>query len=229
MDEQITYGATTAPFSLLHYVFGWMAGALALTAAVAYYVAQSPAIFRFFFSSPLMLVALFIGQLALVFALNMLIERVSFGVALALFLAYAATVGITFSVIFQLYTAASIYATFAVTSGMFGATALYGYFTKADLSRFGSIAFMGLIGLIIAGLVNLWLKNQAFDYVISAIGVLVFTALTAYDMQAIKQWRVSAQNEDLYPKLALIGALKLYLDFINLFLYLLRFTGRRRN
>ena len=149
--------------------------------------------------------------------------------AAALFILYAATLGVTLSSIFLVYTYTSIFATFLVTSVMFGAMAIYGYFTKADLSSMGSYLLMALVGLIIGGLVNMFLKNQTFQYMISAVGVLIFTLLTAYDVEKIK--RMSQEmlgDRETMAKISILGALMLYLDFVNLFLYLLQFMGRRR-
>lgn len=145
------------------------------------------------------------------------------------FLLYSFTSGLTLSVIFLAYTAESINTTFFITAGMFGVISLYGYATKADLSRTGQIAFMGLIGLIIASIVNMFMNNPQVDYIISIVGVLIFTALTAYDTQKIKQFALGVeQGSEQESKAAIIGALTLYLDFINLFLYLLRFFGKRK-
>jgi len=215
--------------NLMYRVYAWMCVALAITAATAYYVASSPAIVNAIFNNSLVLIGLFIGQLALVIVITSLLNRMSFAMAAVLFLVYAATLGITLSSIFLVYTYTSIFATFLVTSGMFGAMAIYGYFTKADLSAMGSYLLMALIGLIIGGLVNMYFKNETFQYLISAAGVLIFTLLTAYDVQKIK--RMSQEmlgDQETMAKVSILGALILYLDFVNLFLYLLQFMGRRK-
>jgi FtsH-binding integral membrane protein len=215
--------------NLMYRVYAWMCVALAITAATAYYVASSPAIVNAIFNNSLVLIGLFIGQLALVIVITALLNRMSFAMAAVLFLVYAATLGITLSSIFLVYTYTSIFATFLVTSGMFGAMAIYGYFTKADLSAMGSYLLMALIGLIIGGLVNMYFKNETFQYLISAAGVLLFTLLTAYDVQKIK--RMSQEmlgDQETMAKVSIYGALILYLDFVNLFLYLLQFMGRRK-
>lgn len=223
-----SYAEQTMP-QFMYRVYGWMALALSLTAAVAYYIANSPAILAFVAKSPYMLIGIFVAQLALVMVLSMLLLRMSFTVAFTLFMIYAASLGITLSLLFITYDVSSIYATFAVTAGMFGALCLYGYFTKADLTSLGTIAGMALFGLILAMLINMFLRNTMVDMIISAVGVLLFSALTAYDAQKIKmlaqQLRADEQTMD---KVAIIGALTLYLDFVNLFLFLLNFMGNRR-
>jgi FtsH-binding integral membrane protein len=164
-----------------------------------------------------------------VLLLSLLINRISFAAAAGLFLVYAVSLGLTLSAIFLVYTYSSIFSTFLVASGMFGAMALYGYFTKADLSAMGSFLFMALIGLILGGLVNMFFKSESFNYVLSAIGVIVFTLLTAYDVQKIKQMASGLyEDSDSMAKASILGALTLYLDFVNLFLYLLQIMGRRR-
>lgn len=219
--------------NLMYRVYAWMCLALTITAATAYFVASSPTFLNTLFSgstsSTVILAGLFIGQLALVIVLSMLLNRMSFALAAFLFILYAATLGITLSVVFLVYTETSIAATFLVTSGMFGAMALYGYYTKTDLSSMGSYLLMALIGIIIGGVVNMFLKNETFQYVISAIGVIVFTLLTAYDVQKIKNMsQEMLADRETMAKVSILGALMLYLDFVNLFLYLLQFMGRRK-
>jgi len=167
-----------------------------------------------------------IGELALVFILSGAINRLSGTVATLLFLGYSALNGLTLSVIFIVYTADSIASTFAVTAAMFGAMSIYGYLTKKDLTSWGSFLFMGLIGIVIASLVNIFLQSSAVSWVVSGIGVLVFTGLTAYDTWKIKAMAAAGEEG---RKPAILGALTLYLDFINLFLMLLRFMGGRRD
>lgn len=213
----------------MYRVYGWMALALSITSVIAYYVAQSPALLNGVVNNPFVLIGIFVAQIALVVVLSTLLLRMSFVLAFSLFMLYAASLGVTLSLLFVTYEITSLYATFIVTSGMFGALCLYGYFTRADLTSLGNIALMALFGLILAMLVNMFLQNSAFDLVISAIGVILFSALTAYDAQKIKMMaqQLHADNQTM-NKIAIIGALTLYLDFVNLFLFLLNFMGKRR-
>ncbi len=215
--------------SFMYKVYGWMSFALAVTAGVAYYTFRTQAFFKYLTAHPWAMAGLVILQFALVIVLAFYVMRMSLPVAIATFILYAASLGLTMASIFFVYTKSSIYATFIVTAGMFLATALYGYFTKTDLTSVGSFAIMGLFGLIIGMLVNLFLRNSTFDYILSGIGVIIFTLLTAYDTQKIKQIasRLVADNQT-RGKVAILGALTLYLDFINLFLFMLRFMGDRR-
>lgn len=215
--------------NLMYRVYAWMCLALSITAATAYYVSTSPKILATIFNTPALPWVLIIVQLGLVLILSTMIARMSFEMALGLFLLYSVSVGLSLSVIFIIFTEASIFSTFLVASGMFGAMALYGYYTKADLTTMGSYLFMAVIGLVIAGVVNIFLKSDGFQTVISGIGVLVFTLLTAYDVQRIKNMlEQSLGDRETMAKATLMGALALYLDFINLFLYLLQFMGRRK-
>lgn len=210
-------------------VYGWMSCALALTAGSAYYIASTPSLFMYIYSHSAIIIGLLIFQVGLVIAITGFINRISFVAALALFLLYAASLGVTLSSIFFVYTQASILSTFLTTALMFGAMSLYGYVTKADLTSIGSISMMVLVGLIIGMFINMFLQSEHFDYVLSGIGVVIFTLLTAYDTQKIKQIaRPMLTQQELIEKVTLIGALTLYLDFINLFLFLLRFMGQRR-
>lgn len=216
--------------NLMYRVYAWMCLGLAITASTAYFVSISPAILNVIFTHTPVVWILFIAQLGLVIILSTLINRMSMATAVALYLLYALSLGVTLSVIFLVYQISSIFATFLVTSGMFGAMAIYGYFTKADLSSMGSFLFMGLIGLVLAGLVNMFLKSESFQFVISAAGVLIFTLLTAYDVQKIKRMTEEMLGDrETMAKASLLGALALYLDFINLFLYLLQFMGRKKD
>jgi len=209
-------------------VYNWMGLGLALTALVAYYTAASPSLTRLIFGNQLIFFALIIGELALVFALSAAIDRLQPSTATIMFFVYAGLNGLTLSVIFLAYTQASIANTFFVTAGTFGLTSLYGYTTKRDLTSWGSFFFMGLIGIILASLVNFWLQSEAVYWVITYIGVFVFVGLTAYDTQAIKNMAAAGFSDTASEsKAAVIGALRLYLDFINLFLMLLRIMGRR--
>lgn len=216
--------------NFMYGVYGLMSGALTLTAITAYFVAQIPNIEVSLFGSPLLMTLIFIGQFALVLGLGFMIQRLTFPMALTMFLVYSISMGITMSVIFLVYTQASIVQTFAVTAGMFGIMTIYGYLTHTDLTKLGNVMIMILWGLILAVLVNLFLRNPLFDLLISAAMVIVFTALTAYDTQKIKQiGQHMMADDEMMAKVAVIGALTLYLDFVNLFLYLLRFMGRRRD
>lgn len=219
--------------NLLYRVYGWMCLALALTASTAYYVSTSPSFLAMIFGQDgkgtMVPIILFIVQIGLVLALSLLIQRISYPMAVILFLLYALTLGVTLSAIFLVYTYTSIFATFLVASGMFGAMAIYGYFTKSDLSSMGSFLFMALIGLVIGGFVNMFLKSDSFQYVLAAIGVLIFTLYTAYDVQKIKNiMQDRLADRETMSKVAIIGALTLYLDFVNLFLSLLQFMGRKK-
>lgn len=211
-------------------VFNWMAIGLTITGVIAYFVAASGMV-RALIASPVFFI-LVLAELGLVFFLSARIERMQPGTATGLFVGYSVLNGVTLSTIFLAYTHASIAATFLVTAGMFAAMAVYGMVTKRDLSGLGSFMFMGLIGILLASLVNLFLKSSSLYWAISAIGVLVFVGLTAYDVQKIKnigEDGIMTQGEAAVRKGAIIGALALYLDFINLFLMLLRFFGGSRD
>lgn len=211
--------------TLIRQVYAWMGAGLALTAFMALTTLSSPALLNAVLGNRLVFYGLMIGELALVFTLSGAINRLSAGAATLIFVAYSALNGITLSVVALAYTANSITSTFVITAGMFGAMSIYGYLTKSDLTSWGSFLFMGLIGVVIASVVNIFVGSSAVSWVISGIGVLVFTGLTAYDTWKIKA--MSAQGAE-GRKPAILGALTLYLDFINLFLMLLRFTGNRR-
>jgi len=210
-------------------VYNWMGGGLLLTGLVALFTAASPAMLQLVFGNRLVFYALVIAELGLVVALSGAINRLSAANATLLFLLYSALSGVTFSVIFLTYTRASIASTFFVTAGTFGAMSVYGHVTKRDLTSWGSFLFMGLVGVVLASLVNLFLHSPAVYWISTYCGILVFVGLTAYDTQKIKAlaWQ-GFSNEESEKKAAIIGALQLYLDFINLFLLLLRFSDRRR-
>jgi uncharacterized protein len=212
--------------ALVRQVYAWMGCGLALTAIVALITVSSPELLQAIVGNRLVFYGLMIGELALVFTLSGAINRMSAGVATMLFIGYSALNGLTLSVIFLVYTADSIASTFAVSAAMFGAMSVYGYTTKKDLTSWGNFLFMGLIGIVIASLVNLFMRNDAASWVISAIGVIVFTGLTAYDTWKIKAMAAEGAEG---RKPAILGALTLYLDFINLFLMLLRLMGGRRD
>jgi hypothetical protein len=210
-------------------VYGWMSFALVITGFIAFYTAASPALLEMIFSSNVTIIALIIVQFGLVAALAGWVAKMSANTATMIFVLYAAVNGLVFSGIFVVYTAESIASTFFVTAGTFGVMSIYGYTTKSDLSKWGSLLFMGLIGLIIASIVNFFMQSSTLYWLITYAGVLIFVALTAYDTQKIKKMNIignEGTEED--KKEAIIGALTLYLDFINLFLYLLRILGKRK-
>lgn len=211
-------------------VFNWMAMGLGLTGIIAYFTAGT-GLAQTIVASPLFMVLIF-AELGLVFYLSARIDKIQASTAAGLFVGYSALNGLTLSTVFLAYTSSSIAGTFFITAGMFGAMALYGLVTKRDLSGLGSFLFMGLIGLIIASVVNIFLQNSGLDWIISLIGVGIFTGLTAYDVQKIKRMGeegILEQGEAAVKKGAILGALALYLDFINLFLMLLRFFGGSRD
>ena len=212
--------------TLLRQVYGWMALGLALTAVTALTTVSSEELLRAIVGNKPVFYGLMIGELALVFTLSGAIERLSPAVATLLFLGYSLLNGVTLSVIFLVYTADSIAATFGVTAATFGAMSIYGAVTKKDLTSWGSFLFMGLVGVVIASLVNIFLQSDGVSWVLSAVGVIVFTGLTAYDSWKIKALAAAGSAG---RKPAILGALTLYLDFINLFLMLLRFMGGRRD
>ena len=211
-------------------VYNWMAIGLALTGFVAFYVASNETLLRIIFGNQLIFFGLIIGELGMVFYLSARVHKMKASTATNLFVAYADLNGATLSIVFLAYTKASIASTFFVCAATFVAASFYGWTTKKDLSSWGSFLFMGLIGIIIATLVNIFLQSSAVSMVVSYIGVLLFTGLTVYDTQYIKNMALS-QPADVgaaaIRKGAIIGALKLYLDFINLFLMLLRIMGSR--
>jgi uncharacterized protein len=221
-------GADVRITAFLSKVYGWMFLGLLVTAVTAFAVASSPALIETFILNRVLFWILLFGQLGLVFYLSARVDKLSPTMAATLFLIYSAAVGITTSVILLVYTGASLFATFMVTAGMFGALALFGTFTKRSLAGIGQFAFMGLIGLIIAMVVGLFWQNDALQFLISVVGVIVFTALTAWDAQRLKHMAV-ALPDGRVGAYAVVGALSLYLDFINLFFFLLRFMGGRQN
>ena len=208
-------------------VFGLMGMGTAVTGLVAFFTSQSPAMLELIYNTPLRWVVM-LAPLGFVLVLSFGISRMRASTAQLTFWAFAAVMGLSLSSIFLVYTGQSIVTTFFVSSATFLAMALYGYTTKRDLTGWGSFLFMGLIGLIVASLVGLFVQSTALQFAISVIGVLIFTGLTAYDTQKIKEMYFAGDNSETYGKKAVMGALSLYLDFINLFLYLLRFIGDRR-
>ena len=210
-------------------VYLWMAAGLALTAVVSLFTVSTPALLQAVFGNQIVFFALMIAELGLVIGVSAAINRISAGTATMLFLLYAALNGVTLAVVLLAYTGASVAGTFFVTAGMFGAMSLYGAVTKRDLASWGSFLFMGLIGVVIASVVNLFLRNDALGWVMAIAGVVVFTGLAAYDTNKLRAMaRAGFGDESAERKGAIIGALALYLDFVNLFLMLLRLFGRRR-
>lgn len=216
---------------LMRKVYLWMTLALVITGFTAYYVATSEQILTLIYGKPATIWVLIIAEFALVFGLSAGINKLSLPVATLLFVAYSVINGATLSVIFLAYTLSSIANVFFITAGTFAAMAFYGYVTKKDLTSVGRLCFMALIGIIIAMLVNVFLiKSSGFDLLISCVGVLIFVGLTAWDSQKIKQMLLDAPDAgEQMQKYALLGALTLYLDFVNLFIYLLRLFGSRRD
>ncbi len=221
--------ATTVQTDFIRRVYNWMALGLAVTAIVALYAVNSGLIFRLL-GNPMIMLLLIVGEFGLVIALSAAIGRFQSSTALFMFFAYSFLNGLTLSTIFLIYTKASIANTFFVTAGTFAAMSLYGYTTKRDLTSMGSFLMMGLIGIIIASFVNFFFSSPAFYWLITYAGIAVFVGLTAYDAQKIKEMAYAgfSGSED-ERKGAVIGALRLYLDFINLFLLLLRIFGSRRD
>jgi FtsH-binding integral membrane protein len=210
-------------------VYAWMTAGLLVTAAVASFVFNSTALSSLIFGNPLIFFGLFVVEIIAVVGLSAGINRLSPAAATAIFMGYAALNGLTLSAIFLAYTQASIASTFFVTAGTFGAMSFYGYTTKRDLTSIGNIAIMALIGLLIASIVNIFLHSAALYWVITYAGVLIFVALTARDTQKIKQLATQVNDESSAGRIAVLGSLILYLDFINLFIFLLRIFGVRRN
>lgn len=210
-------------------VYNWMTAGLVTTGAMAFYTANSETMMNLIVQNRIIFFALIIAQLGLVFYLSSAVQRMTASQATGTFILYSGLNGITFSFIFLAYTASSITSAFLVTAGTFGVMSLYGYTTRKDLTSWGSFLFMGLIGLIIASLVNLFLHSPALTWITTYAGVLIFVGLTAYDTQKIKMMNVLGnEGTDADQKEAIIGALTLYLDFINLFLMILRIMGDRR-
>jgi hypothetical protein len=205
--------------------YRWMTLGLATTGLVALAIAHSPGAIGFLVASPVLFYILLFGQLGLVFGLSAMATRVSTGVAALMFFAYAGLTGVTFSTLFLIYTASSIAMTFFVTAGAFAGLSVFGTVTKRDLSAVGRFGFFALIGIILASVANMFLRSSGLDWVISVVGVLLFAGLTAYDTQRLKDLFERGETS---ANLPLVGALTLYLDFINMFLFLLRFVGNRR-
>jgi FtsH-binding integral membrane protein len=224
-------GGAEADYSVSRFmnnVYAWMSAGLALTAAVAWMVSQNLDTFAPLVRGP-MIFLLIIAQFGLVFVIGGAVNRISAGVATALFLLYAALNGLLLAGIFLRYDLGTVASTFIVTAGMFGVTSVYGYVTKHDLTRLGSLMFMALIGLILATVVNIFWANSTLYWIINYAGVIIFVGLTAYDTQKLKEIAYQLQGDAaMAARLSISGALTLYLDFLNLFLMLLRILGDRR-
>ncbi len=214
--------------ALMRKTYLWMSMALVITGLTAYVVATNAAISSYLFMHSQLIWVLFLAEIGLVVGLSAAIRKISLSTATLMFVAYAALNGITFSSLFYVYTMGSLASTFFITAGTFGAMSLVGFFTKTDLSSMGKILLMALIGLIIASVVNIFVASSGLEMLMTYLGVLIFVGLTAYDTQKIKQMFLMAPDaSESTQKYAVLGALTLYLDFINLFLYLLRIFGRR--
>jgi uncharacterized protein len=221
--------SVAVPHGFLTRVFGWMVLGLLVTAASAGIIGASDSMLTDVTGNPLLLMVLFVAQLGLVFTISGAIDRLSVPVAVGLFLLYAALNGVIFAFVFELYTSQSIFTTFLVAASMFGAITLYGATTKSDLTRLGPILFGALIALIVATVVNIFVASSGLYWITTYAGVLIFAGLTAYDMQKLTQYGAAAgPGGEAQSKMAIRGALALYLDFINLFLFLLRIFGRSR-
>ena len=213
--------------SIINQVYAWMTAGLMVTGAVAAYTANSVWLLNLIFGNPFGIWVLFIAQIAMVIGLSAGIGRLAPATATALFVGYAALNGLTLASIFLVYTRASIASTFFITAATFAIMSFYGYVTKRDLTRMGSLLFMALIGLIVASLVNFFLQSTALYWIITYAGVLIFIGLIAWDTQKIKNLSRQATDDTSARRIAILGSLMLYLDFVNLFLFLLRIFGRR--
>jgi uncharacterized protein len=210
-------------------VYNYMASGIALTGIVAYLVAATPALTDALFGNPIMPWVVMLAPLGMVFFLSARIHAMSFSAAQISFWIFAGLMGLSLSTIFLVFTGESIARVFFITAGTFGAMSLYGYTTKRDLTKMGSFLFMGLIGIILASIVNIFVGSTALQFAISVIGVLVFVGLTAYDTQKIKEMYWEADDSETHGKKAIMGSLSLYLDFINLFVLLMQLFGARRD
>ena len=210
-------------------VYNWMTTGLVVTGGMAFYVSKSEMMLSLIYGNRMVPILLFVATIGLVFYLSGWAQKMSASQATGVFILFSGLMGLSLSSVILVYTAASLTSTFLVTAGTFGAMSFYGYTTKKDLTSWGSFLFMGLIGIIIASIVNIFMQSNMMHWIISCAGVLIFVGLTAYDTQKIKEMNIlgnEGTEED--TKEAIIGALTLYLDFINLFLMLLRFMGDRR-
>lgn len=227
---QDTYTVRSAVSAILKNVYLWMTMALLISGFTAMLVAGNPVLIEKIFAGRGTLFLLFLAQFGLIWLISSRIGTMSFTTATLLFIAYSLLTGVTLSSIFVLFTVGSIASVFFITAGTFASVSIYGFITKKDLSTWRSYLLMGLIGLIIASIVNWFLASELMYWIISYVGVIIFVGLTAYDTQKIKQLASAcyAENEETQNKVALLGAITLYLDFINLFLYILRIFGKRK-
>ncbi|MSR74275.1 MAG: Bax inhibitor-1/YccA family protein [Planctomycetes bacterium] len=221
--------ALTLARTFMARVFGWMTLGLVVTGASALWVFTSPEAQNFIFGSKVVFYGLIIAQVGIVLLFSAALRKFSSGACAGLFLFYSALMGLTLSSVFLIYELGSVAQTFFIAAGTFGGMAAFGYVTKSDLSKAGAIAGMALIGVLIASVVNIFMGSGTMDTIISFVGVLVFVVLTAWDVQKLKAIGSEATTEQEVSKYALMGALTLYLDFINLFLFLLRFFGQRKD
>jgi len=229
-NGSIVQQASTGLQTFMAQVYGWMTCGLLLTAFVSWFAFNTPAVMQLVFANQITFFGLIIVQLVLVFVLSGLVHKMSGAMATALFMLYSALTGLTMASIFYNYTSTSIGSTFLITAGMFGAMSFWGYTTKRDLSGMGNMLFMALIGIVLATLVNYWLKSTALMWAVTYIGVVVFVGLTAYDTQKLKNIGegINVDDKENLRRSSIMGALTLYLDFINLFLMMLRILGNRR-
>lgn len=233
MNEDYGYGVSsvekvaTNVNKVMRLVYVKMLLAMLVTAVTSIYVTSNETLLMLIYGKPMVFVGLLISQVIVVISLLGRLQKMSTLTASLLFYLYSVLTGVVFASILLVYTATSIANTFFITAGVFGAMSVYGYFTSNDLSKMGSLLIMGFLGLIICSVVNIFLKSQPMEWLISFVGVLVFIGLTAWDTQKIKAAAAHAEGDDV-KRLATIGALELYLDFVNLFIYLLRFFGNDR-
>ena len=228
MNRYESLATTDAVVSFMTKVYAWMGFALLLTALTAHLVASSESVISFIFGNRIIFYGLLIGQLALVIAISAAINKISSQMASLLFVIYSLLTGVTFSFIFMIYAQESIATTFFVTAGVFVLMSIYGTVTKQDLTKLGNILFMALLGLILATVVNFFWANSTLYWITTYVGVLIFVGLVAYDTQMLRKLGAQVEEGESAAKFSIIGALRLYLDFINMFLFLLRIFGRRR-
>lgn len=215
----------------MHKVYGWMCAGLAITAAISYYLSPevNPVLLKTLMSNFLLVIGLFIAQIGIIMYMSWNYARLSYATMAILFMAFCALQGVSLAPLLAMYTLPSIFYVFLIAAGMFATMALYGWLTDADLSSMGNLLFMGLVGLLIANLINMFMQSAAFNMIIACFGVGVFAMLTAYDIQNLKkysQYGISSPED--VGKFALLGAVSLYLNLINIFIYLLQLFGDRR-
>lgn len=225
--DNVLNGQVKSQSSFISSVYLWMTLALTLTGLTAFGVASTSALVEVVIGNKLVFFGLMLSQLGLVFYISSAIDRLSSTTAFALFVLYAILNGLTLSSIFLIYSAGSIATTFFITAGTFALMSAYGYFTDRDLTSIGNLSMMALVGLLLATLVNFFLQSPTLSWIISYVGVLIFTGLIAYDTQKIKEMSLTYGNEEVRKKGMMMGAFTLYLDFVNLFLYILRILGNR--